>query len=411
MGGGKTSFIIPVLALYTMIQKNDMNRKAGHKTDRDYDKFIYVLPTTLVKQSTNIIGRYLSHLIPTQINTINITRTQQRDKEAKHINDICIMSDTSIKSFILNSKEHNHTQKSILENEDVFVVTDEIDDIIDPMKSELNYPDNPNKAYKDNYSNFIIKSLVQLVKYFALNEKLLKKYENMRDKRAPNHLVIQIPPDTLYSDFLTELKPETDWEFHDFIKDKKKLEKFRNLILNKEITYTLNNDKKIMKIKILYDIFSSVIPTILGQVYNLNFGLLYPDELPPNLNEATHFFALPYKAAKKPIVGSQFTSIEITLAFTIICYFINGLRKIDIQKLLIYLQKQIENLSLRQLSKNEYVNFYNDHIKPHIKNNIDLHEFPIVDDIKNDKSYRVLRTNKILIEFYLTNVVLSEFFE
>jgi hypothetical protein len=76
MGGGKTSFIIPVLALYTILNQESKKTKTGSPIDkkRFYDRFIYVLPTTLVKQSTNIISKYLSQIIPGYVSTFNVTR-------------------------------------------------------------------------------------------------------------------------------------------------------------------------------------------------------------------------------------------------------------------------------------------------------------------------------------------------
>ncbi len=92
------------------------------------------------------------------------------------------MSDTSIKSFILNTKlELDNTKTtpintSFIENSDVFVITDEIDDVLNPKKSELNYPRNLNELYKKNYSLFIIEILTFLIENIILKEDLLTKY-------------------------------------------------------------------------------------------------------------------------------------------------------------------------------------------------------------------------------------------
>ncbi len=72
MGGGKTSFIIPILGLYTMMNKNLPDSEKD--TSRNYNRFLYVLPTTLVKQSINIISKNLAYLIPSTIKSFNIER-------------------------------------------------------------------------------------------------------------------------------------------------------------------------------------------------------------------------------------------------------------------------------------------------------------------------------------------------
>ena len=198
MGGGKTSFIIPILALYTILQKN--YRNDHDETKRDYNKFIYVLPEVLVKQSTNIISRYLSHVIPNSIHTFSITRISNNNHE--FLNELCdffdnitILSDTSLKSYILNAKTHRNNinlqeEKLDIERSDVFVITDEIDDVIDPMKSELNYPEEKQENYVNEHVSYISDILIEIVEEICMNDELLEKHRSIRDTRASKHIVL-----------------------------------------------------------------------------------------------------------------------------------------------------------------------------------------------------------------------------
>jgi len=111
----------------------------------------------------------------------------------------------------------------------------------------------------------------------------------------------------------------------------------------------------------------------------LNFGLL--DNVKVNENSRENFLALPYKAAKKPLKGSQFTSIEITIAFTIISFLINKLRKDDINVILKYLIDKTNGLNHKNAIKSFEYKFYKQNFEPFMKNNKSLLSFPVIDEL------------------------------
>jgi hypothetical protein len=143
---------------------------------------------------------------------------------------------------------------------------------------------------------------------------------------------------------------------------------------------------------------------LLSQVYNLNFGLLnvedvYDDDLPEE------FLAIPYKAAKKPLKGSQFTSIEITIGFTIISFLINGLRNHDIEVTLKHLVQKYKNGG-KHRNKLSEKKFYDDNFKNYMIGKAELRTIPNFINIEN---INAIKHNKNIIIYYLTTIMFPEY--
>jgi hypothetical protein len=123
-------------------------------------------------------------------------------------------------------------------------------------------------------------------------------------------------------------------------------------------------------------------------------------------NTRDYYFALPYKAAKKPIVGSQFTSNEITMIFTIISFYINGIRNQDVDILLTELYKKYVIMNISDKVKSIELKLYDEFIGPYIKDNIPLHQNPHKNSIMN---YAAIKKEREIIKYYLKYVVFTKY--
>jgi hypothetical protein len=175
-----------------------------------------------------------------------------------------------------------------------------------------------------------------------------------------------------------------------------------NLFIKKQI----ENNKILTKIRIVINLFYKVIPTLITQIYNYNFGLLNNESIEDMTRNS--FFAIPYKAVNKPMIGSQFSSIEITIGFTILSFYINKLRNGDVNILLSRIVGEMISVNRKILNSLPETDLYKNYFKPYLKNNMSFDQNPLPHDIVN---YEPIKSNDKLIEYFIKYYIIENFFE
>jgi hypothetical protein len=172
MGFGKTSVITPLIILKYYLQKK-------------YSKFIVVLPDYLVNQSYNILNSFmnLTNDFDTDYNTLNSIENEEYNINYKSNNKICIVSDVNIKKNILNRIIETETNEYIIDKQNTFFIFDEIDSLINPLKSDLNIPSN---IIVHPYSNVILDKCMEEHKKY-----LYKKINKINNNNNKNFVEIK----------------------------------------------------------------------------------------------------------------------------------------------------------------------------------------------------------------------------
>jgi len=357
MGFGKTSVITPLIILKYYLMKT-------------YSKFIIVLPEHLINQSYNIINSFMNVMngfsddYNSLLNTMNIYEEN---------NKVYITSESNFKKNILNNIIKYNDINNIINKEDTYFIFDEIDTLINPLKSDLNIPINKKKHPE---SLFIYEKCINAYKTFKNNTNIfeLKK----------NHL---IDNQTNYLDYYSNNNTENNDTI--VLLDKTKLnikldEKIKNIIL---------------KLKTLK--------------YNKDYG--FGDYINCNnkndlIYYKNYFIAIPYTYINTPVNCSEFTDYEFSLFFTINSYIENNkLRKGDIL-LINHIFKESYKIS------KEYFNLMNYKLIQSINDNDIINNILNVDKNNEesimDISERIYELNNIEIIYdYIEYIIYPTFFK
>ena len=290
MGKGKTAVITPLLILEKYYYKkpgfiylndesqyavkhrqflnlNNSRENTGQEyMEQEYIKyFIIVLPNDNLVQQSKKILKILEQY------QFQISELFDEDTENNiYINDekiVFILSSSKFKKILINLENIENTKK-IFENS--FFIFDEFDSLYDPLKSELNIIDNfgdSNKSKKlENYYNDILDYLFN----FILS----------------------------HETFIDEVKNNFREDFTNKFSDIDNI----NLLTN-EIIYGLK------------------------QIYNPNFNI--NEKYGRSYKNKKSILIIPYKNAKNPNEGSEFSSYIMTILLTINYFKKNNLNRYD----------------------------------------------------------------------------------
>jgi len=348
MGEGKSSVIAPILTL------NILN---NYKESQDYS-IIHVMPQSLILQSYTNFNKIFYYINRNLLNLISI------EKELFNIHNfkIIIISDYLLKFMKVTDKD----KRNFTMNKNFFIY-DEVDEVSDPLKSQLNIIIEKPKKLKDFKLNFTFIHNFIFNLYF--NQKYLSIRETLRDKyyfSLEPHLINQSSQITIeaiqiiYDLYLITIE-ETYESSYKIAFDKI----IKNETLSEselKINYT--------NLDIIYK-FYGLIPSILNLLHRRHFGIFYLETNKINILKKTkiydekeekyinkfnkrflfkqnkYFVAIPFISNEVPSIKSEFTNYLITTALTIISYYENSSRRIrnlDIQIYINYLKKiYIEN--------------------------------------------------------------------
>jgi hypothetical protein len=339
MGRGKTATITPLILLY-----NQFN------TVESMSYFV-VLPSHLTSSSFDILVKFSELFFNIFINTYSLDSNNdiKNDDKLIKINHINIISDENIKNYVLKSIIKNKSVGFIFNSKNIFIF-DEIDSLIDPLKSNLNIP---KESIDHDFKEFILENTFKIITNYFYNKKD-NNYgiDNITDSRA------------------------------DLV------EAYKN-----KMTYILS--------------------ILRSQIYNQTYGygnIKYSlDEL---INDKTSkykciFTAIPYSANNSPINSSEFTDFELLLSLTILSYYNKRLRDVDLLMYLnqiktVYLtNKELSSLLYPNLSNYIDINFLDTYYNLDIKKQFDIcNKLSINDSIKYNDNFLKDYINFIYYKFF-----------
>lgn len=340
MGQGKTSTITPMLIL-----KNIYSGK--------YNTFNVILPTHLVIQSFEIINN-LSYILP---NTYVISWGNDMYYNYSE-NKINILSCSEYKLYVLNKLISNY--KYIVSN-NVLHIFDEVDSLIDPLKSELNKPFGETKIHDNR--DILTNAIFDIIRILSGK----KDIHNIETDKIKIKLY-----DTIIYTFNTD-----DNEFAIFTEAKLN----SVLILLKKLIYSKD-----------YGFGDFTNGGNIGDIIR---------------NNKKYYIAVPYSAINQPLNDSQFSDFELSLLLTINSYMSSGLRENDILLL-------VNNLNNLRINNIDMFNIIIDKLNikfVDVENAMNsLDKIGYIQDFINDIHEKYKNSDKIL-EYYIKNIIIPTYFE
>ena len=342
MGKGKTTTMTPYLLIQNFIQQNN--------------KLGIVLPSHLVESSYNIMTKYCEIFT----NTI-ISKVINSSFYNYYNNTINILSDSVFKEIILKLRIKNDDQ-NIQKINKTFYVYDEIDTLINPLKSDLNIPNDDNKFIHPFFDDII--NILFYVSKLDYN-KLLFGFEvnKLRITSTSN-------PDLMIKEF--EL---SDMDF------------------TKTICNKLNNMKKIVQ----------------SMQYNKNFGFSKIDN---KQNKKLNYIAIPYIANDYPSEGSEFSDFELSIYLTIKAYQNRFLNNDNLFELFGFLNK--DEFEIIKLTQSELIQV----MVRILENEKTLKE--IIESSETESKFKFcfkkyidtdIFKNDFIIDFYVKHFVFEKYFK
>ena len=394
MGEGKTSVVAPVLTLKLLYS---------------HDNSIYnIVPNSLLKQTNKILNSILFKLDK------NILKSNLN--QSKSNKNVYVITDNNFKLDVL---VNIHDEKFRLSKKDCFYIYDEIDEIADPLKSQLNIISDKHKPLKNGNTIFTIIHNFIYNLYFNIeyNEKRKILYQNgfinyphlLDENKSYNETAYKIIYD-IFFDVVSEFNEE-----------------LKNILINiisgidtKELKIP---DVNLMILNNLYN-FYTIIPTITKNIHRRHFGIEYINNSLEKFNEFKKikkstrdiFIPIPFSANEIPSSGSEFSDYLFNIALTIICFYDKTsfkTRNIDLYLYNNYLYNLYINEQWKKDEENHGLILFNelvnnvDTIVTFKKNNrfeLDQKNFEIISDNFYRKSNLLGITH---IKNYLINILLK----
>lgn len=369
MGEGKTSVLAPLL-IFTYI----VNHQFGN--------IISIMPEHLIEQSYETLVNYSIIMDNCNIIKLKVDRDNNYSISNKFVNDtkkvhVLIMDDNSFKSIKLNEIEYRQYITNIIKNNSICII-DEIDSIIDPLTSELNYPLEFKKI--DSYiSNLLI--------YFV--SKILSqnfyKYINFTTQEQSEIFINKIFNESL-KDYNLNYKDELVYFVDKYVNNK--------IVRSDKLNYTI--------VGYIRKVYITLISSLM-MIYNKDYGF------GRNIKnyEKNYMLAIPYKAVNDPVDKSEYTDTELTICLTILTYYYSGLRNIDLIKILEFISSSIKKYKHPQIMNILYKN---------LKIILEKYDFTFNNIITDKREDFISSLNKLnfdyeLIEFYLKHIILPTYIE
>ena len=347
MGGGKTSTITPLTILRYIRHTLHYLEKAKH------DLNIYlVLPEKLVRDSHKALTELIGTYFPIDVKWIREDRkflhqyTQSLKIGKNHRVTIYIMNDTTMKCGFLKNDAYPIILDKSSDNAYLF---DEIDTILNPITSELNFPREENLEpirLFDVFYDYMYKVLHNIFKdNWNTIYHILKDHSTSYDT-IPHFNIINASDTT----FITKIQ--------DYAKNIA-LRTFDNTNVTAFIHHNSSPGTPTQdEINLLYNYYSfinDVLPTALLFVNRKNYGIGNGKHFDGSDDPAAKPYAIPFAAAEQPSEGSDFNSPLLTTALTILAYKLNKkqLPKFALDKLLHYISTSYSAIPPQSRAYNE----------------------------------------------------------
>jgi hypothetical protein len=358
MGFGKSKVIIPYITLYTFLCNNQ------------YNQIVIIVPKNLVNEMYNNILYRTKHMplciVKKQDEYENENNNYILEKYAKVI---VIISDATLKyQLLIQSKETSNNQKPKQFLFDHyysrFFIIDEIDDCINPLKSNFNLKIQESTMKKE------IPEYCDL--FFSFMIDYIKKISSVSNCDNVNEIIKDF-----FSDHIDVLECICQNKNH-------------NNLIKDSCKGIINDDEKAKILYIMEKIYNAT-KILTKYIKNRHYGF-------DKIKNKKYFYAIPYIAIDTPSSDSEFNDIYTIMILTINLYLDNdfSLRDEDIKKITSFLVYSDIDIPSEKI---EIINLCHEY------NNID-----------NERSYKnnVLFKNKInelgfsnyLIELYLSKIIL-----
>jgi hypothetical protein len=420
MAGGKTSVIIPLVSLLlTIVPLNqfdelDENYKVKTSTGKNFNqRVIIVQPDHLIKQTCDILKRGIALMIPYKL----ILRYDPIIN--KQLGDIFVINDSGIKILKL---------KNLIDSNSALIF-DEVDDMANNMKSELNI------IAKEENSKCIHERFLHL-----LNKLMPETQQDQMDEKYYNKLILKVSANLIelsktdhLLDKLNQLEQDVEKVRNFLVTSERMFKKYlsrNNKILggvseaiSEEISEAISegiseeilggtscdNNHRILFIK---NIDENILTILHDSKHLLNYGLRNTMKI-KNATIQESLYAIPYLGKDIPSLDSEFTDVDIRIAYTILSYNeLKSLRDSDMNRLLDFYYKayaqSIMNNDGRDLQiKHQYEYVIMNKKKrswrlPHIRRCLKWSTIKELYGVNNKSVY-----SRLVLKLYLTNLVLS----
>jgi len=389
MGKGKSSVIIPTIAIINLLNHSNKN-------------VFVIVPQNLILQTykyfINIISSYFNIYI---FMTNNIDLNNYVDETENCIN---IISCENIRDFIINN--YNSFDKITFKNR--LYIIDEIHLICDPMNCETNIINKSanllQKLSPTNNSNFIFELLFNLIKNLYFEERFTFENTEIIGHKIYKEFYFDFLMDK-HKDLILDLVKQMFSGKEQFIK---LFEEFKNGSF-KEYLLSLvkeNIDTKMLYfINFIYSIFYVSLPNMCNMINNKNFGLFNDKKI------KSFFIVCPFLSLNTPLKTSEFSDYYMSIMLTIIAYLNNDVRIDDLEIFLdfciskVKISKYDENTKFFRIIKKYYGDFYG----------IDISKYSLETGFYLSQKYKlksnlINKTNEIIkIEFIKDYLILYIF--
>ena len=428
MGAGKTTVVGPLLALLLGDGRTLITQ---------------IVPGALLEMSRSVMREKFSAVIHKSVFTFNFdrktpvtTELQQKLQKARDSSAVVCSTPTSVKSFVIKlvemlhlldhsmiersesstgafnfrglfglsrSKPRTYSQEELdgMRNQirianhilGLFqsgaLLLDEVDLILHPLKSELNWPlgDKEPLDLTMNRSQpglrwqipFVLMDAIMYVQEgrmtveLADNQHAVVALSNIKatiEEGAADKLVMMEPHIVLLSaDFYTkQLMPLlADWLLCWL-----KQQRLKELTVSQAAEYLVKgagsdaaavvkrecSDEDVKVLNISHDWLTSFMPFLLGKIDRVSFGLLRPDDLAramktsPKMPRSRKMLAVPFVGKDVPSTASEFSHPDVVIGLTTLAYRYEGLRDSDFRRIMIELhqdlQSEVGNYNARQ---------------------------------------------------------------
>ncbi len=366
MGEGKTSVLAPLLTFTFIINRQFPNiilTMPEHLISQSYDTLI--TNYSVIMDSCNMLKLKVDREDNKKLQPLFSTSTETRVQ-------LLLVDDGSFKAIKLNEAEFGPILTETIRDKSVNIV-DEIDSIMDPLSSELNYP----LDYK-KIRYFVSDILVYFVRKILVKSDFKKI--NLSSQAESETIVKALFKDRL---LLGQKLPYAN-EFNYF--DSK--------------TKTGSIDFSV--VGYIKKIYSTLITSLL-MIYNKDYGFgRILDKYQKN-----HMLAIPYKAVNDPVDKSEYTDSELTVCLTIFTYYYHGLRQLDLVNIVTFIS------SLMNKYKYQYLL---DLFLRDLKDILAKYGFNLTDVIQDRRqeffdSLQRVKFDYDLIDFYLKSFVIPKYVE
>jgi len=324
MGGGKTKMITPLVIIKYLQQMSlyqlKLKLNKDNTTNNSGNHMYIVLPENLVNQSYEHLVM-LNMYFPIIVQKIEESRDSESifSQSVNSSNDlelkVFVMSDTTMKCGILNDK--NFTIKKNVEKH--CYLFDEVDTILDPIISELNYPDvktETNLKSIDKFYDIVYDVLYDIfVKNTNEITQMLKEHEN--EYLTTPHFYLKT-----HGDLSNKLKTYAKTKIVDSFRLNEKIKRGLENPENVDETYLKSlSDEDIQILMGLHNFISEALLSSLTLRNRHHYGL--SETFPKNQKDILPII-VPFSYAEKPRDDSSFSNPILVMTLTTIDYIVQN---------------------------------------------------------------------------------------